>query len=172
MLCPRTKTPLKKLKVGGIEVDVSEACGGVFFDNQELSKFENGKEIRGEALAKHLKQFNTTLLNEHERVNCPKCEDVVMMRRYFSPLNVLEIDECPGCGGIWLDTGELEKMHDLAISKKERALLRGQLMDQYREAPKPQVTKVRKRQPFVTAHSAPSRYDWIMDLAESLLGRW
>ncbi len=30
-----------------------------------------------------------------------------MMRHFFSPRKAVEVDECPKCGGHWLDYGEL-----------------------------------------------------------------
>jgi hypothetical protein len=36
MLCPRTKSPLMKVNVGKVPVFISEACGGVFFDNSTI----------------------------------------------------------------------------------------------------------------------------------------
>jgi Zn-finger nucleic acid-binding protein len=30
-----------------------------------------------------------------------------MLRRAHSPANPIRIDECPECGGVWLDTDEL-----------------------------------------------------------------
>jgi len=130
MKCPRTGSQLKTIKVGGIAVDVSEECGGVFFDNLELRKFESGSDVRGEALAKHLRQFESYLLDEKERIKCPKCCDVVMMRRYYSPLKVIEIDECPACAGIWLDTGELDKIQNTQLSAAELARLRMEMVEQ------------------------------------------
>ena len=29
------------------------------------------------------------------------------MRHFFSPKRRVEVDECPNCGGYWLDAGEL-----------------------------------------------------------------
>lgn len=49
MKCPRTGSQLKTIKVGGIAVNISEQCGGVFFDNLELSKFKSVSDIRGRA---------------------------------------------------------------------------------------------------------------------------
>lgn len=149
MKCPRTGSPLKTLKVGGIAIEISEECGGLFFDNLELDKFKSSDEIRGSALAKHVKQFNHKLPNEHERIKCPKCDNIVMMRRYFSPLKVVEIDECPSCAGIWLDTGELEKLQDIKLSKREEAYLLDQMEDQARgpriESPKHRFMHTRER---------------------------
>ncbi|WP_046005123.1 zf-TFIIB domain-containing protein [Pseudoalteromonas rubra] len=131
MQCPRTSYPLKPAKVGGIVVYISERSGGVFFDNLVLSNFTNPADVRAEVLAKHLRQFSAPLGDENARVNCPKCPQIVMMRRYFSPLRVVEIDECPGCGGIWLDTGELDKLHENHLSAKERELLRIKMLEEH-----------------------------------------
>ena len=130
MKCPRTGGRLKTVKVGGIAVEISEECGGVFLDNLELSQFKSDTDIRGNALVKHLRQFNSHLLSEDKRIKCPKCKDTVMMRRYYSPLKIIEIDECPGCAGIWLDTGELEKIQNNQLSAAELARLRMEMVEQ------------------------------------------
>lgn len=131
MICPRTQTQLKKVNVGKVPVYVSEACGGVLFENSTLKNFESHTDKRGKALAKHLSQFHKELADLQRRVNCPLCTDTVMLRRYYSPLHVVEIDECPGCGAIWLDTGELEKLQSLMLNEKERAILRHELMKEH-----------------------------------------
>ena len=38
--------------------------------------------------------------------------DVVMLRRKFSASVPVDIDECPQCGGIWLDSDELARIRD------------------------------------------------------------
>lgn len=124
MKCPRTGGVLTPIKVGGIEVDVSQECGGVFFDNCELDKFDMSGEVRSDALVNHLQQFEYEPLNLDKRINCPKCEDVVMMRRYESPAQIIELDECPQCAGIWLDTGELSKLRETRIVSAERREIR------------------------------------------------
>ena len=131
MKCPRTQTPLKRVTVGKVPVYYSKACGGVLLENQTLSDFENPQEKRGNVLAKHLSQFHYELDSLNKRISCPKCPDTVMLRRFYSPLHAVEIDECPGCGAIWLDTGELEKIQSLMLNEKERALLRIELMKKH-----------------------------------------
>lgn len=163
MKCPRTGSQLKKVKVGGISVDVSQGCGGVFFDNLELSKFESSHDLRGEALAKHLRQFNSPLLNENERIKCPKCTDVVMMRRYYSPLKVIEIDECPVCAGIWLDTGELDEIQNNQLSGAELARLRMEMIEQTTPA-KIEVAKHK----YSNWHGRDSQLNNLFDIASSI----
>src|SRR5262249_49783207 len=39
-----------------------------------------------------------------------RCPDSVLMRHFASAKRAVTIDECPTCGGIWLDAGELERI--------------------------------------------------------------
>jgi len=45
-------------------------------------------------------------------MQCPKCQTVMREREKETPGRdmVVVMDVCPGCGGIWLDRGELEKL--------------------------------------------------------------
>lgn len=120
MQCPRTGKPLKAVKVGGITVDISEACGGVFFDHLELEHFDEKSERRGAVLSDHLKQFQSPKIDLSQRIKCPKCIDITMQRHFYSPKKIIEVDECPGCGGFWFDYGELEKIRTLFPTKTDR----------------------------------------------------
>jgi uncharacterized protein len=44
----------------------------------------------------------------------------VMMRHYSSIKREVLIDECAGCGGIWLNAGELERIRGEFSSSQER----------------------------------------------------
>lgn len=122
MYCPRSNTPLEPLLVGGITVFTS-AQGGVFFDNSQIFKFSSPELKHGQVLLKYLSEYSESEYDVALRINCPKCKKVVMMRRFFSPLKVVEIDECPSCAGIWLDSGELAKIHENHLTPKARKLL-------------------------------------------------
>jgi hypothetical protein len=43
-----------------------------------------------------------------------------MMRHFFSPKRQVEVDECPGCGGVWLDAGELGRIRGMYKTEQER----------------------------------------------------
>ena len=45
-------------------------------------------------------------LREMCRMRCPKCGEPLKERSFQKIL----IDQCTGCGGIWLDAGELEEV--------------------------------------------------------------
>eukprot|EP01093_Parvamoeba_rugata_P007465 TRINITY_DN2203_c0_g2_i1.p1 TRINITY_DN2203_c0_g2~~TRINITY_DN2203_c0_g2_i1.p1 ORF type:complete len:135 (-),score=15.09 TRINITY_DN2203_c0_g2_i1:317-721(-) len=81
---------------------------------------------RAVVLAEHLATLPDTDVDLTARINCPKCPNIVMMRRFFTPLHVVEIDECPSCAGIWLDPSELHKIHESHLTVKEKQLLLNQ----------------------------------------------
>ena len=41
---------------------------------------------------------------------CPRCEGFKLKRHFFSAKRRVEVDECPNCGGYWLDAGELAQI--------------------------------------------------------------
>ena len=120
MDCPACKNPLQELKIGDVILDVCKGgCGGVWFDAFEFRKFDEPHEYKG---GEHLEIpiDNTLVLDRSKRLSCPKCDNVVMMRHFFSVKKEVELDECPACGGFWLDAEELSKIHSLFSSEQER----------------------------------------------------
>jgi Zn-finger nucleic acid-binding protein len=110
LACPRCSTPLAHVLIGGVDVDVCEACGGLWLDRLELARFEESDSVLGEVLLAHLSQFPVAIVDRSARLRCPRHPEVVMMRRAFSRAYPVEIDECPECGGLWLDAGELAQI--------------------------------------------------------------
>ena len=108
--CPRCSVPLNRLGIGGVSTDICEDCGGLWLDRLELARFERPQSAFGEALVAHLSQFPTALIDRSIRLRCPHHPDAVMMRRRFSAAIPVEIDECPECGGLWLDADELAQI--------------------------------------------------------------
>ena len=43
-----------------------------------------------------------------------------MLRRFYSPKQQIEIDECAMCGGIWLDYGELSRIRGMFDTDEAR----------------------------------------------------
>jgi Zn-finger nucleic acid-binding protein len=120
MKCPACGNVLQGMTVGDVTVDVCRGgCGGIWFDHHELRKFDEPHEAAGEALLDVEK--NEKMHVDHARKrNCPKCRTVVMKREFFSAQRQVEIDECPQCGGVWLDYGELGTLRRLYQSPQER----------------------------------------------------
>ena len=110
LACPRCAAPLSRVLIGGVGVDVCEACGGLWLDRLELARFEEPDSVLGDALLAHLSQFPVAIVDRSARLRCPRHREVVMMRRAFSRAYPVEIDECPECGGVWLDADELAQI--------------------------------------------------------------
>ena len=43
-----------------------------------------------------------------------------MLRHFFSVKQEVEVDECPSCGGYWLDFGELARLREQFENEEER----------------------------------------------------
>ena len=120
MKCPACENILQEMTVGGVAVDVCKGgCGGIWFDNFELKKFDEPHESAGEALL-DVERDESLIVDHTKRLKCPKCDDIVMMRHFFSVKKGVEVDECPGCAGFWLDAGELRKIRSLFETEEER----------------------------------------------------
>jgi Zn-finger nucleic acid-binding protein len=46
-------------------------------------------------------------LDRSRKRECPRCSGVKLHRHFFSAKRRVEVDQCPSCGGYWLDAGEL-----------------------------------------------------------------
>jgi rubrerythrin len=78
--------------------EVERAREDQFFkkrDEELISKLREKKEEESVAEARVAAQDR-----------CPKCGTQLQRREYLE----VEVDECPSCGGIWLDQGELEEI--------------------------------------------------------------
>ena len=120
MDCPRCQNELNALKNHDIELNVcTKGCGGIWFDWMELKKMDESHESDPEFL-KQLSHTATKKIDLEKKINCPECKTVVMYRRYWSVKKQLEFDECPQCGGVWLDAGELTHIYAQFSTEEER----------------------------------------------------
>jgi len=120
MKCPACGRELTPMTAGDITVDVCDGgCGGIWFDNFEFEKVDDREESAGEALLDIKRDPNVQVDHEARRM-CPKCDNIVMMRHFASIKRQVEVDECPACGGIWLDYGELAAIREQFTSQEEK----------------------------------------------------
>lgn len=63
------------------------------------------RELLAKLKAKQGKEAKQ-LIKESCHMRCPKCGEPLKERSFQKIL----IDQCTGCGGIWLDAGELEEV--------------------------------------------------------------
>jgi Zn-finger nucleic acid-binding protein len=120
MKCPACSAEMEEMIVEGITVDVcKKGCGGLWFDRFELQKVDEPHESAGESLLQVERNKNIKLDHSQPRM-CQKCEDILMTRHFFSVKKEVEVDECPACGGVWLDCGELGQIRTQFSSEEER----------------------------------------------------
>lgn len=120
MQCPACGRALQTILVGDVSVEVCQGgCGGLWFDNYELKKVDEPHEAAGQALL-DVERDEKIKVDHSRKRNCPKCNNTVMMRHFFSVKRQVEIDECPRCAGVWLDYGELGTIRKTCQSQQER----------------------------------------------------
>jgi Zn-finger nucleic acid-binding protein len=120
MLCPACGRELQPKEVGDITVDVCDGgCGGIWFDCHELEKVDEQQEVAGEALLGITRQTSEPRSDPALR-RCPKCPDQHLFRHFHSVRRQVEVDDCPRCGGVWLDVGELAAIRAQFPTDEER----------------------------------------------------
>lgn len=120
MICPACGNELTEFEAGRIKVDACRGgCGGIWFDQLELIKYDEEHEAAGEELL-DIERDENLVVDHDKRRNCPRCRDVVLMRHFFSARRHAEVDECPNCAGFWLDPGELSKIRSQYDTHEER----------------------------------------------------
>lgn len=130
MKCPACENTLSHISVNKVEGDICHgSCGGIWFDTYEFRKFDEPQESVGEQLLA-VKRDPSVKVNHAEKRNCPRCENITMMRHFYSIKREVEIDECAGCAGIWLDPGELMLIRTLYSSEEEKKQAAKQLFNE------------------------------------------
>ena len=125
MNCPACSNTLTEMAVEDIHLDVCQnGCGGIWFDNFELMKIDEPDEYDAEKLLDI--QVDESIKVDHEaQRKCPKCEGQLMLRHFFSVRRAVTVDECPRCGGVWLDCGELGAIRRQFNSEEDRTAAAG-----------------------------------------------
>ncbi len=120
MKCPACGNELQQVDVKDIVVDVCDGgCGGIWFDNYELQKMDERHESAGECLLDVARDADVRVDYAAKRP-CPKCDGITMLKHFVSAKMEIEVDECPACGGFWLDYGELNQIRDQYTTDEER----------------------------------------------------
>jgi len=90
-------------------------CGGIWFDATELQRVS----ARAAATLHTIWQLPTREDESEGPRLCPRCPKQQLELKWFSEARKVEIDQCPKCGGIWLDDGEFTHVYEEI--KKRRA---------------------------------------------------
>ena len=110
MKCPACFNELTQTQVGSVTVDVCQGgCGGIWFDGFELQRVDEEHEAAGERLL-NIQRDEQVHVDFARKRQCPRCTEIKLQRHFFSAKRQIEVDECPNCGGYWLDAGELAQI--------------------------------------------------------------
>jgi len=109
-------------------VDVCHGCGGIWFDAFELQRVDEEQEVAGERLLR-IDHDPHVAVDASRKRECPRCEGIKLHRHFFSAKRLVQVDQCPNCGGYWLDAGELaairaEKSGEASLNP-QRTILSG-----------------------------------------------
>lgn len=136
--CPACGKEMTKLemKEAGVHLDIClNGCGGIFFDNRELEKFDDNEENIDEILnAIEGKTFEPS--EDREVRICPICNKP--MAKMGAANGEVQIDICHNCGGKFLDNGEIFKIREAEKegSTKAEAILNAMCEEGFREQTK------------------------------------
>lgn len=110
--CPACGKKMTKLYMqeAGVNIDIClDGCGGIYFDNRELEKFDESHEKIDEILAAIEGKTFEAAEDKEVRI-CPICG--VPMVKMGAANGEVQIDVCNSCGAKFLDNGELHKIRE------------------------------------------------------------
>lgn len=129
MQCPACGHALTSTPIDDVTVDVCiGGCGGMWFDNFQIQKFDEPHDRRGDKLLEMDLDPQVTPSREGKR-HCPRCE-LPMLEQFWSVRQEVQIDRCPGCNGLWLDLGDLARIRSMFDSAEERRKAAEQRFDE------------------------------------------
>ena len=122
MQCPSCLGELDRMIAGDIELDACKnGCGGVWFDRDELLKFDEPHEFPTHEIIELAKKKEHVKVDSTKQKKCPKCQNEVLVRQFLDIKNTLEMDQCWNCSGVWLDVGEINALRGQFKTMEERS---------------------------------------------------
>ena len=119
LTCPQCQTAMTEENFGGALVNVCGECRGIWFDDSELERLDHERKGAGPALAAALRhELESPRGPAHGPLGCPHCA-VAMDVRPHELESEVDIDECPECGGIFLEGGELARLRARRLTRVE-----------------------------------------------------
>jgi len=132
---------LSEVSVGGVKIDACmDGCGGVWFDRYELGKVDNPEEAANDPVLQKLMDVPETFARDDRQKMCPRCATKLKQHSFRGQAEIL-IEECYGCGGVWLDGGELKAIRQSSGAQKSLA---PQSQPQHRPSVRRPMTRLEK----------------------------
>ena len=108
MQCLLCETEMLREVIDGVEIDLCPECEGIWLDEGEFQKLTS----------LDVNELDTT---DGRDLKCPKCTNTMTCE----VIDLVEIDRCPECNGIWLDEGELMILGGAVLKDKARDKMLG-----------------------------------------------
>ena len=116
LTCPACTKELTAYRddLTSLEIDSCFYCHGLWFDAKEIRRFFTAPKLYSKfRLPKH--NFKIKVVEPPENRLCPRCPEKVLT---VVEVGEFVVDECSSCKGVWLDSGEICKLVELAKAKK------------------------------------------------------
>jgi Zn-finger nucleic acid-binding protein len=96
-VCPACKTTMEQTRLRDATLDRCTACGGIWFDNAELSGAAGGR-------------IDVEMLDIDSPRRCPACEASMEKAK----IGDIEVETCSECGGVFLEAAAKDGMEAAA----------------------------------------------------------
>jgi len=117
--CPVDGRPMNTFQVGMFTVDRCEDCGGMWLDLNEVHRL---LAIKGEAMKiDAVKSPASRPGSGRQKRYCPR-DKAEMVTLHNLPQVHVEYEQCPVCGGMFLDRGELNDLNSYSVVERLRNL--------------------------------------------------
>ena len=102
-----------------LKLDQCFVCNGVWFDAGELDKY-----LAEQINIMDSPEVDRSLMEElNQKVGkCPRCQ-IDMAKKQAPKDPKVTIDFCEKCQGIWLDTGEIDRLESKNLGEKKKFIL-------------------------------------------------
>ncbi len=138
MNCPACNNELQPMKITGVKVQACQgSCGGLWFERNQLKKLKNRNAGAGAELLR-VERAEGVHVFRNVQHPCPHCIHNLLYRHYFSRKFRYEIDQCPKCGGYWLDVGALAGLSSRSPTSAEQQTAQEYFKKLFKEHLKPE----------------------------------
>ena len=115
MECPICKKDLNDYLLKDVVYQRCGNCGGFWFDKDKLGQIKKQKDwFKVDTILKEAK-----LKVIHGELKCPRCSETLHILEYSHETGI-KVNLCSKCEGLWLDSGELQAIHEASESWMEK----------------------------------------------------
>ncbi len=134
MQCPDCDKPLQPRTLAGQRVDECAVCGGLWFDEDELSRALRN-ELIDEETERPRREPSTTSDAPQVPLACPRCKHKLRSTNYAHDSGIF-VHNCGNCQGAWLRANDLPRLARYRRGTKAQRSLANALVDEVRTVQK------------------------------------